>query len=255
EDDERDLPVEPVDERAGERREQELSERAGGRAGTERERPPALRHELAQRADHQVERAAGETETDQDAGGQMQHAGRGGVGHEYEADRIDDGTRPQHPDGAEAIRHPAGKRLTDAPQQVLDGDSEREYVATPVPRHRQRREELADRRARPEAQQGNEAAAADHETGRAPAAPGLQGHGHQCFPETGWRVPPMARWRKHRCSGGVAQIKVADPNDFRRAWPTGSPQKWRRATPVGGEDDTKRSNVMRSAQSSPAADA
>src|SRR3954465_2345539 len=62
-------------------------------------------------------------------------------------------------------------------------------------------------------------------------------------------MPPMARWQKHRRSGGVPQTKVADPIDFRRAWPSGKRTftGWSR-----GESERTRSNVMRSAQSSPA---
>ena len=55
----------------GERREQELAERARRRAGAERERAPAFRHELAERADHHRQRAAGQAEADQHAGREM----------------------------------------------------------------------------------------------------------------------------------------------------------------------------------------
>src|SRR5262249_36502052 len=62
-------------------------------------------------------------------------------------------------------------------------------------------------------------------------------------------------WREHRRSGDVPQIKVADPIDFRRAWPAASFRKGRFVKPAAGENSLKRSNVMRSAQSSPATDA
>jgi hypothetical protein len=162
-------PVEGVDERAREWREQELAERAGRRAGAECERPPVVGHELAERPDHQVERTARQAETDENAGRELEHRRRRGIGHEHEAERIEQRPGPQDANRAEAVRHSAGEWLADAPQQILDGDREREHVAAPIARDRQRREELAESRARAEAQQGDDAAASHHESRCAPA--------------------------------------------------------------------------------------
>ena len=62
------LPADIVDQADGERREQELAERAGRGAGAEADGAPLRRQQLGERADHQRERAAGEAEADQHAG-------------------------------------------------------------------------------------------------------------------------------------------------------------------------------------------
>ena len=61
---ERGLPGKRVDQRMRERRIEELAERARRGAGAEGEGAPVLRHELAERADHHRERAAGKAEAD-----------------------------------------------------------------------------------------------------------------------------------------------------------------------------------------------
>ena len=81
------MPAERIDQHVADGREQELAERAGGRAGAERHRPPFLRQELAEGAEHQIERAARQAEADQHAGAELQHAGRGRIGHDHEAQR------------------------------------------------------------------------------------------------------------------------------------------------------------------------
>src|ERR1044072_98535 len=49
---------------------------AGHRPGPNRQRAIALGQQLAERRDHQIERAAGKTESDQHAGGDLQQIGR-----------------------------------------------------------------------------------------------------------------------------------------------------------------------------------
>ena len=82
------------------------------------------RHQLAERADHDGERAAGEAEADQHAGRDVQRRGRGRIGHQGEAKRVQDRADADNPHGAEAVGDAAGERLDGAPEQVLDRDCE-----------------------------------------------------------------------------------------------------------------------------------
>jgi hypothetical protein len=176
EDDQGRMPAEGFDQGAADGREQELAERAGGGAGAEGEGPPALRQELAEGADHQVERAAGEAEADQHPGAQMEHSGRRGVGHDDEAERVEEGARAQDAGGAEAVGDGAREGLADAPQEVLEGDGEPEDVASPAELGRHRHLEQTGRGARPEADQRDQATGEDDELGRDPGPGGQCGH-------------------------------------------------------------------------------
>ena len=60
-----------------------------------------------------------------------------------EAERIQNGADAEHAIGSEAVGDRAGERLADAPQQILDGNSESEDIAAPVIGLRQRRQEKA----------------------------------------------------------------------------------------------------------------
>jgi hypothetical protein len=75
----------------------------------------------------------------------------------------------QHAHGAEAVGDDAAERLADAPEQILQGKRKGEDVAAPVIGARQRREEEAERRARPERNECDQAAEADGQGRRAPA--------------------------------------------------------------------------------------
>ena len=118
----------------------------------------------------------GEPEADQDAGRKIERQRVGGVGHDGEAEPIHDGAGAQHPHGAEAVRDRARERLPHAPQQVLDGERHREHVPAPAIGERQRGEELAGRRARPEREHADQAAAEDDD-GR--GTPGFDDRGRR----------------------------------------------------------------------------
>ena len=75
------LPAEIVDQRHAERREQELAERSGRSAGAERDAAPLRRQQLAECGQHQIERAAGQAEADQDAGAEIERQRRRRVAH------------------------------------------------------------------------------------------------------------------------------------------------------------------------------
>ena len=140
EDDERRLPALAVDQGDAERREQKLPERSGGRAEAEREAAPFRLHDFSESGEHDVERAAGKPEADQDAGGEIERDGRRRNGHQGKARRIEHDAGAEHAHGAELVGDGAGERLTDAPQQILDREGEREYIAAPAMRTRHRRQ-------------------------------------------------------------------------------------------------------------------
>ncbi len=166
---ERVLPAERAHQKDCERRIEKLPERAGRGAGAEADQPPVLGQELAERREHDGERAAREAEADEHAGGEIEHAGRARLRHQREPERIENGAAAQHTQRAEAVGEGARERLADAPEQILKRDGEPEYAAIPAVDLRHRREEQAERRAWPEAQHGDQAAAQhDHER-RSPA--------------------------------------------------------------------------------------
>ena len=74
---------------------------------------------------------------------------------------VEDRAGAQHAHRAEAVGDGAGEWLRRAPEQVLDGDGEREGFAAPAVLERHRRQELADRRTRPEGDQRDGAADRD----------------------------------------------------------------------------------------------
>ena len=75
----------------------------------------------------------------------------------------------KHAHAAEAIGNDPAERLADAPEQILYREREGEDVAAPMIGARQRREKKTERRARPECDQRNQAAEADHQRRRPPA--------------------------------------------------------------------------------------
>ena len=116
EDQQRLLPADAADQRR----------RRTARTGTGRtSRPPcrrrsracgsARRQQLAERRDHEIERAARKAEADQHAGGDLQRDRRGRVGHQREAGRIEHRADAQHPQHAEAVRDRAGEGLRRCP--------------------------------------------------------------------------------------------------------------------------------------------
>ena len=68
-----------------ERRIEKLAERARRRAGAEGQRTPARRQQLAESAEHDRERTAGEAEADEHAGPEIEHPGRGRIRHQDRA--------------------------------------------------------------------------------------------------------------------------------------------------------------------------
>src|SRR4029077_14700904 len=107
---------------------QELAERTGGGARAESEQAPALGQELAECGEHYGERTAGETETDEDTGREVEHRWRCRIRHQDQTNGVERAAGAQHPHRAEAIGDGAGKRLAPAPEDVLDRQRQSEYV-------------------------------------------------------------------------------------------------------------------------------
>ncbi len=126
------------------------------------------RQELAERRQHDRKRAAGKTEADQYAGGDIEHRRAGRLRHQRQARGVKQRADAEHPHRAEAVGDDAAERLADAPQQILQRQRKGEDVAAPVIGARQRREEEAERRARPERDERDQAAEADDQRRRAP---------------------------------------------------------------------------------------
>ena len=163
------LPAEIVDHRDAERREQELPERAGRGAGAERKAALLRRQQLAERRQHQVERTAGQTKADQNAGAEIERQRRRRIAHQQQAAGIEQRADDHHAHDAEAVGDGARDRLAEAPQQVLQRQREAEHVAAPGEIAAHRLDEKAEARARPEAQQRDQASADDDHQRRPPA--------------------------------------------------------------------------------------
>ena len=132
------LPAEIVDHGHAERREQELPERSGGGAGAKRNAAPLGRQQLAERGQHQIERTAGQSEADQDAGADIERQRRRGVAHHEQTAGVQNCADTHHAQDAEPVGDRAGNRLAQSPQQILNGEREAEHVAAPgkLPAHR-----------------------------------------------------------------------------------------------------------------------
>jgi hypothetical protein len=166
----RGLPAEIVDHRYAERREQELTERSGGGSGAERYAALLERQQLAERRQHQIERAARQSEADQDPGADIKRQRRRRVAHHEETAGVENSADTHDAQDAEPVSDRAGKRLPQPPQQVLSREREAENVAAPgkIPAHRLN--EKAEARSRPEAQQTDRATADDNEQWSPPRA-------------------------------------------------------------------------------------
>ena len=154
-----------------ERREQELPERTGGGTGAKGETAPAFRHQLAERADHHRERTAGEAEPDQHAGRQIEHqrcrriapSRRGRARREW---RRAHSTRI----GPKRSATPPANGCTAPHSRFCSASANEKHVAAPAVIERQRRQELAERRAWPERKHRDRAADRDQHCRRAPVS-------------------------------------------------------------------------------------
>src|SRR4029077_7915339 len=125
--------------------------------------------------DHEVERATGQSKSDQHAGGEIERAGVWAACHQREAERIKHGAGDDHAVGAETIGDAAGEWLSNTPEQILDGECHRKYFAAPVEFLGYRRQEKAQRGPRPKSEHRDQATADDD-------------HGRRAPPDRGWAV-------------------------------------------------------------------
>ena len=175
------LPAVGEDERLAQGRQQELAEAAGRGGDAHGPRAPLGRHAPGEGGHDDGERAAGEAQADQDAGGQV-HLQRGlGHGHQRHARGVEQAAHGQHPRAAEPVGERPGERLARAPEQVLDRDREREHLAPPAVRLRDRDGEQPEAGADAEGEERDQAAAGDDHGGRAPAGSGRL-RGRSCSP-------------------------------------------------------------------------
>ncbi len=165
------LPAEIVDQRDAERCEHELSERTRRGARAQRDAAPFLRQQLAEGRQHQIERTAGQTETDQKSGADIERQRRAGITHHQQAGGIHQRTDANHTHAAEPVGNRAGEGLADPPQQILNGKGECEDIAAPRKLAAHGLHEEAEGRTRPERQHADQAAADDDHQRRAPADP------------------------------------------------------------------------------------
>jgi hypothetical protein len=125
------------------------------------------------------------------------------MGHHENAGGIKQGTDDDDPHRAEAVGDRARKRLSGTIEQRLHRDRQREDLAVPAVGRRQRREEEAERRARPEPDHRDQAAAEHDHCGCAPRR-GSTDHRRQRTDTVGpssavslhrslFRVPPSRR--------------------------------------------------------------
>jgi hypothetical protein len=85
------------------------------------------------------------------------------------AGTVQHGAGGEHAHGAEAVGNSADEGLRGAPDDHLDRQRQREYLAAPAEGRRHRRQEQAERGARSEAERADQAAANQDDERRAPA--------------------------------------------------------------------------------------
>ena len=105
----------------------------------------------------------------------MEHAGARRIGHHDEACRIERRADAEHPQGSEPVGHRAREGLTQAPEQILQGDRKSEHVAAPAMFERYGNLKKAGGGTWPEGDQRDQAPGEDDEFGRDAAC--RDGHG------------------------------------------------------------------------------
>ena len=148
------------------RREHELAERGGCGDEPERKRPPLRRHNLAKARDNEVERATRQPQAHKHAHREGERSGRGGIGHEADAERIKRAAAGQYAQGADAVGDGARHGLKQAPQQVLQRERKRVGLRAPAVSFQHRQLQRAGGRARPPRDHCDQAARDNRDLGR-----------------------------------------------------------------------------------------
>jgi hypothetical protein len=93
--------------------------------------PSAIPRRSAEGGQHQIERTAGQSESDQDPGAEIKRQRRRGVAHHDETAGVQNGADTHDAQHTEPVGDRAGNRLAQSPQQILHGKREAEDVAAP----------------------------------------------------------------------------------------------------------------------------
>ncbi|MNH02808.1 hypothetical protein D3C79_620540 [compost metagenome] len=136
-------PAQPADQAEGAGQHGELAEGAGGAGDAHGHAAFLWRHGAADHAQDHRERGAGQADTDQQAGTERQGQGRVRHTHQHQPDGIENTADHDHLGRPQAISQGTGKRLGQAPDQVLQGDGEGEHTAAPAKIGAHRRQEQA----------------------------------------------------------------------------------------------------------------
>ena len=163
--DQRGIPAEArdQDERKGQQR--ELAEGARRARDAEHDAPLVGGIGAPQRAEDDIESRAAHADADKDADREREPERGARVRHEHETERVQQPPREEHAPCAEAVSEHSGKRLRDAPQQVLHRDGETEHLAPPAVVHAHRLQEQPEAVADAERERQNHARADEHDGG------------------------------------------------------------------------------------------
>ncbi len=139
-----------------------------------------------------------EADADDHAAGDRECGAAGTEAHQGDADRVDGAAGREDARGAVAVGDRAAERLTEAPQEVLHGDRERERAAVPAAQIRQRLGEQAEACPRAERDQRDQTAGRDDDV--APAPPGAHWRERTRFGTVIEPMPLGADYDRQTCS-------------------------------------------------------
>ena len=154
-----------------------------------------FRHQLAERADDDIERTTGKTEAKQEARRNVEFERRGRISHHHEAGRIKQRADTQHAHRAVAIRDRAREGLADAPEQNFASPARKKKHRGPSHARATAASEIDRPRSAAREQRADEASAQNDDDRR---APGRNERSH--------RLSRCAHWLLRRPAGGLAVI-------------------------------------------------
>ena len=141
----------------GDRGEDDLTERAGRGAEAERERAAFGGDHPRDGGEREGKRREGDAGTDEQAAGQLKRKPAVGHRHARDAHAVEEAAERDDQSRTPPIRNRSRDGHANAPQQVLDRHREREGLARPSLRDRERIEIKAEARANPEPEQRDQA--------------------------------------------------------------------------------------------------
>ena len=106
---------------------------------------------------------------DENAGAQHEAGGALRLGHQQQAQRVEDGAAEHELSGAEAVGNQSHDGLRQAPDEVLHGDGQGEDLASPAALHGHGLQEQAEAVTDAQRDGDGESAAGENELRRAPA--------------------------------------------------------------------------------------